>query len=208
MFCVATEKAELRRRLRARRATRGTQELQSCAEGLCRAASALRDSLVPGSPVAGYLPFGSEPPLLPLLTELSESHPVLVPVCRSNRTLAWVHWKPGADLIPGSLPGLLEPLGEQHGTEALIEAELVLIPALAVSEDGLRLGQGGGYYDRFLADLPEGPLRCAVTFEDELLPTGAIPTEPWDERVGQVLCPAFSRPLPREVGNAPPGSIG
>ena len=72
-------------------------------------------------------------------------------------------------------------------------AAAVVMPALAVAEDGMRLGQGGGYYDRFLAELPQAVPTVALVFEDELLPAGAIPAEPTDRPVDGVVTAAGLR---------------
>ncbi|MFC3183559.1 5-formyltetrahydrofolate cyclo-ligase [Pseudoglutamicibacter albus] len=57
---------------------------------------------------------------------------------------------------------------------------LVILPALAVDAAGVRLGQGGGFYDRFVETLPQGSVLIAAVFEDELYPAGDVPAEPWD----------------------------
>ena len=46
--------------------------------------------------------------------------------------------------------GLLEPDGERLGVDAIATADVVLVPGLAVAADGMRLGRGGGSYDRAL----------------------------------------------------------
>lgn len=84
-------------------------------------------------------------------------------------------------------------MGERLGTDALAAATAVVMPALAVAEDGMRLGQGGGYYDRFLAELPRSVPTVALVFEDELLPAGAIPAEPTDRPVDGVVTAAGLR---------------
>lgn len=61
----------------------------------------------------------------------------------------WGLWEAGSALAtPGPPPA--QPAGEALGSQALAGADLILIPALAASEDGTRLGQGGGWYDRTL----------------------------------------------------------
>jgi 5-formyltetrahydrofolate cyclo-ligase len=91
-----------------------------------------------------------------------------------------------------------EPDGEVVGVGAAgllaLACRVVLLPGLAVSTAGIRLGQGGGFYDRLLADLPRhpaGPLRVAVVHEDEFLQPGELASEPHDllGAVDQVLTP-------------------
>ena len=63
-----------------------------------------------------------------------------------------------------------------------------VVPALAVSRDGVRLGRGGGYYDRALAHARPGAVLVAVVFDDELL--DEVPAEAHDHRVTAVVTPS------------------
>ncbi|MCW1250093.1 5-formyltetrahydrofolate cyclo-ligase [Acaricomes phytoseiuli] len=192
---IAAAKSSLRQTIRKRRAGLSTEALRQSAADLRSTGAPVHEQLSPGSIIAAYLPFGSEPPVLPLLSELASDHSVFVPVCLPGRVMNWVLWEPGAELLPGPLPGLMEPSGERHSSRMMADAAVIFIPALAVSRDGSRLGQGGGYYDRFLAELSRGPLRCAVVFDEEVLPAGAIPTDSRDQAVEHVLCPGFTASL-------------
>ena len=63
---------------------------------------------------------------------------------------------------------------------------MLFMPATAVDRDGNRIGQGGGYYDVFQSHLAAAGRdipRAAVVFDDELLPAGSIPAEPFDRPV-------------------------
>lgn len=64
------------------------------------------------------------------------------------------------------------------------ELSVILVPGLAFTREGERLGRGAGFYDRFLASHPQA-LRVGVAFGDQLL--DSLPTESWDERVDVVL---------------------
>ena len=59
--------------------------------------------------------------------------------------------------------------------------DLVIVPGAAFSMTGERLGLGGGYYDRYLAQTPA--VRMALTFDCQVVPVGHIAMEPHDERV-------------------------
>ena len=75
---------------------------------------------------------------------------------------------------------------------------MVLVPAQAVDEHGDRLGQGGGYYDRFIASLPglgRVPKLLAMVFEHELMPAGSFPVDPFDQRVDAVATASGVRNL-------------
>jgi 5-formyltetrahydrofolate cyclo-ligase len=69
---------------------------------------------------------------------------------------------------------------------ALQQAEVVVVPALAADRTGVRLGRGRGYYDRALTR-SVGRI-VAVVYDDELMP--ALPSEPHDRRVDEVLQPS------------------
>ena len=60
----------------------------------------------------------------------------------------------------------------------------ILVPGLAFTKEGARLGRGVGFYDRYLAKHPEA-LRIGVAFEEQV--TQKIPTEAWDERLDILL---------------------
>ena len=83
--------------------------------------------------------------------------------------------------------GLLEPPEPWLPESALAEAELVLVPALAVDRRGVRLGRGRGFYDRSLDGRdPQARLIAMVRdveFVDEL------PADPHDVPMTHVITP-------------------
>jgi 5-formyltetrahydrofolate cyclo-ligase len=91
-------------------------------------------------------------------------------------------YAPGA-LSPGAF-GVLEPLD----TPAIMreEIDLAIVPALAASRDGFRLGYGGGYYDAFLAGL--GATIVCPVFDACLV--DSLPQEPHDEPVDIIVTEA------------------
>ena len=90
-----------------------------------------------------------------------------------------------APLVPGAF-GVLEPAGgEPLPPEAL---DAVVVPALAFDRRGFRLGQGKGYYDRFLKRLARDAL--TVGFVPEALVLDELPTDPWDVPVRAIVTEA------------------
>jgi 5-formyltetrahydrofolate cyclo-ligase len=179
---VGGAKAELRSTLLAARTQRGADRRLAAGHALAAAAEALS---FPDT-VAGYVGVGGEPPTGPLLDLLARRGArVLLPVVRPGGALDWATG--AAELVVGPL-GLREPAGPYLGADAVREAGLVLVPALAVDRAGHRLGRGGGYYDRALAALPRTTLLVAVVFDDEVL--DEVPVEDHDRRVHAALTPS------------------
>ncbi|WP_367132564.1 5-formyltetrahydrofolate cyclo-ligase [Saccharothrix sp. HUAS TT1] len=135
-----------------------------------------------GQTVCAYLASRWEPGSSEMVEALrSHGLRVLLPVVVGDG-LDWAEHD--GRLRPGPF-GLSEPAGPLLGAAAIGSAALVLAPALAVDHAGVRLGQGGGYYDRALG-LSTGPV-VAVVRDEEFVPS--LPAEPHDVRVDAVLTP-------------------
>ncbi|WP_425571435.1 5-formyltetrahydrofolate cyclo-ligase [Phytohabitans rumicis] len=141
--------------------------------------------------VAGYVPIGAEPggPGLPeaLAGALAPGARLLLPVLRPDLDLEWGAYHGPSSLTPGAR-GLREPSGRRLGEEAVATAELIVVPAVAVDRRGVRLGRGGGSYDRALARVAEDVLTVALLHDGELI--DAVPDEPHDRRVRAVITPS------------------
>ena len=136
--------------------------------------------------VCAYQAFGTEPDPGGLLEQLAERGVrVLLPVLLPDGDLDWA--ERAGPLRPGRL-GLLEPPGPRLGPDAVTSADCVLVPALAVSATGARLGRGGGSYDRALARTPESVWTCALVYDHEL--DADVPVEPHDQPVRAACSPS------------------
>jgi 5-formyltetrahydrofolate cyclo-ligase len=137
--------------------------------------------------VACYVSIDTEPGTGPLLDGLLEKgRRVIVPVVLPDLDLDWaVYDGPGS--LARARRGLLEPTGPRLGLEAVATADVVLTPGLAVDRSGMRLGQGGGCYDRALGRVPVGTFTCTLLYDEELL--DAVPTAPHDRPVTAVVTP-------------------
>jgi 5-formyltetrahydrofolate cyclo-ligase len=143
--------------------------------------------------VAAYVSVNGEPGTGPLLDGLrAAGKRVILPVVLPGLDLDWAVYRDPGDLVPARL-GLLEPAGERLGTDAIATADVVLVPALAVSPAGVRLGRGGGCYDRALGRVPVGTFTCALLYDGEV---GLdVPVEPHDRPVLYVATPSGVRRL-------------
>lgn len=141
----------------------------------------------PGQTVCGFVPIGSEPGSAQMLDDVTDfGARVLLPVVSGSGPLDW-GWYAGKDSLRPGPYGLLEPIGERLGSSALRIADLVLVPALAVDRNGVRLGRGAGHYDRSLMMTANGTHLVAVVRDQEIFE--ALPSEPHDIRMTAVLTP-------------------
>lgn len=181
-------KAQLRAAfLRARREV-SRQEHDSDALMLARHLSALvKDALI----VCAYVPIGSEPGSVELIDGLrAQGVRVLLPVARSDadgtpQPLQWGEYRPG-ELVDAP-HGLREPAPPWLAAEAIADASVILVPALAVDRTGVRLGRGAGFYDRSLPLADAAVRLIAVVRDDELV--DQLPAEPHDVHMTHALTP-------------------
>ena len=169
--------------------TRGRRSLLEVSEGARAIARHLVESpeVRRAATVAAYVSIGTEPgtgPLLDALTAMGRR--VILPVVLPDLDLDWAVYD-GPENLARARRGLLEPTGERLGLDAVATADVVLTPGLAVDRTGLRLGQGGGCYDRTLGRVPVGTFTCTLLYDGEVL--DEVPAAPHDRRVTAVVTP-------------------
>jgi 5-formyltetrahydrofolate cyclo-ligase len=131
--------------------------------------------------VAAYVSVGREPGTGVLLDALAAAGKrVVLPLLQPDNDLDWAAYT-GAESLASAGRGLLEPVGPLLGPDAIATADAVVVPGMAVDRSGLRLGRGGGSYDRALARVPVGTFTCVVLNDDEVL--DSVPAAPHDRRV-------------------------
>jgi 5-formyltetrahydrofolate cyclo-ligase len=147
--------------------------------------------------VAAYVSLAGEPGTGPLLDALrARGTRVVLPVLLPDGDLDWAGYDGPDALAPGRF-GLLEPAGARLGVDAIGTADAVLVPGLAVDPDGVRLGRGGGSYDRALGRVPVGTFTCVLLYEEEVgVP---VPVEPHDRPVTHAATPSGLVPLGRRL---------
>lgn len=138
--------------------------------------------------VAAYVSTASEPGTGHLLDGLvAAGTRVLLPVLLPDDDLDWAVYEDRSGLLPARR-GLLEPAGRSLGVDAIATADVVLVPGLAVSPAGARLGRGGGSYDRALARVPHGTLTCVLLYDGEV--GRDVPVAPHDRSVRAAATPS------------------
>lgn len=132
--------------------------------------------------VAIYIPMPHEVNLLPLLQEYPQ-HSYAVPRCLPGRQLCFhriedaaADTEPGAHGIPAPKAELPQVLPQ--------DIDILIIPGVAFTRQGERLGYGGGYYDRYIPQCTNAH-KVALAFAQQILPH--LPTEPHDLKTEHLI---------------------
>jgi 5-formyltetrahydrofolate cyclo-ligase len=174
-----------RARLLASRAALTADQLEANAEAVSRH---VLDRLGGRGRIAAYVPVGREPGSLRLLDALRDGGTeVLLPVVVTDG-LDWARYVGPEGLVADAL-GTRAPDGPRLGAAGLAAADAVLVPALAVDRRGVRLGRGGGYYDRALAVAPAAVPLIALLHDGELVER--LPADAWDRTVTAAVTPVI-----------------
>jgi len=180
----ALAKDELRALLLSRRRARPPEEGAAAADAIV---STLLEGLAGVGTLAAFVPDPMEPGCgrLPgAYTGLGAR--VLLPVIPiQGRILDWALYT--GELEAGRF-GLFHPAGTRLGPTAIGLADVVVVPALAVDRSGIRLGRGGGYYDRALVHARPDAVLVTVVFDDERV--DRLPREVHDRPVAAVVTPS------------------
>ncbi|MET7296524.1 5-formyltetrahydrofolate cyclo-ligase [Streptomyces griseoloalbus] len=201
------DKRALRREILTVRNRLTADDARKSATALARQALGLPELAHAGT-VAAYVSVGSEPGTLALLDALrARGVRVLLPALLPDNDLDWGAYTGEGSLARvrhGGRMALFEPAGERLGPDAVTDADVVLLPGLAVDARGMRLGRGGGSYDRVLARLERAgahPALVVLLYDSEVVER--VPEEPHDRPVHAVVTPSGVRRFGRAPG--PPG---
>lgn len=145
-----------------------------------------RDADPPDGIVVVYLPLPDEIDITPLMDRVGRSFAVTRTPSSGPLTLHPVDAPRERHRFGFEQPVASAPLVDPSSVA------VVLTPGLAFGPGGERLGRGGGYYDRFLATVPDGAARVGVTVS-ELVADG-IPTDPHDVHMTHLATEAGVRP--------------
>lgn len=143
--------------------------------------------VTPGVVVCAYVPDDDEAggPGLPETLRLSGAQ-VLLPVSPAIGPLEWAAYTGPANMVRGRF-GIPVPSATPEPPGRIADADIVLVPAVAVDRAGNRLGRGGGYYDRSLALVGAGTRLLALLDAENVL--DHVPAEPHDRPVHGVITP-------------------
>ena len=176
-------KAELRAVARERRDHFHAREGAAAARAV-RDRFLARVPLASGAIVTGYFPFGTEFDPLPLLEALdARGHPLGLPVVlRRAAPLAFRLWKPGDAMVAHKF-GMNEPLP----TQPQVDPDVLLVPLLCFDAAGHRVGYGGGFYDRTIAQLRARRKIRAVGVAYSVQRFERVPAGPHDQALDWIV---------------------
>lgn len=174
-----SSKSEIRRSVR-RRIAALTAEQRAAQSAAIAAALLDSDDIRRAGTVALFLSLPDEPQTRELLAALSAEHRIVLPRVEGD-DMDFVVYSPG-DLRIGAF-GIEEPAG--NDTVAPAEIDAMIVPGVAFTADGARLGRGRGYYDRYIARDGFRAVCIGVCFAEQIVAN--LPVEPHDRKVDAVV---------------------
>ncbi len=180
------EKKTLRTTAKTARAAAFAEHGQAASVRLAQQGVALLAGMA-GATIAGFSAINDEidpKPLMVLLAGLG--HRLALPAMQGKgKPLVFREWTPGDEMAP-AVWGIAEPLASR----AAVAPDVLLVPLLAFDPHGFRLGYGGGFYDRSLAELrAQKPVTAVgVAYDEQRL--DAVPHLDYDQPLDWVLTPS------------------
>ena len=155
---------------------------------ICQLAASL-PAFVKSKCVALFAPLASEPDIHPLVEEAwAQRKRVVLPLMIEHGSLPQLDWHEVTSwddvVVPGPF-GLREPEPLRCPRVSLAELECVFVPGIAFDGTGLRLGRGGGFYDRFLGQAPRSLPSVGLFFAAQKVER--VPCEPHDQKLRTII---------------------
>ena len=180
-------KSELRSHMRKRR--RALSQNEQDHHGQAFLNNAVTTRLYQNSnALACYMPVFGELDTLPLMQHaLASGREIYLPVI-NNAAMWFARWH-GEELPIDQASNLPQPLKRQTRLLNVRNLDLVIVPLVAFSRNGMRLGQGGGYYDRTFSYQREQCWRRPVLIgaAHHVQETEQIPLDPWDVPLSGII---------------------
>ena len=173
------DKRVLRKIVRARLADVPVAEKERRSAEICRSLKAhiaINDARV----VALFSPLPDEPMIGALIDELSKRMAVLLPRVEGD-TMEFYLYSP--ELISCGAFGIMEPAGGVAVAPG--EIDIMLVPGVAFTPCGDRIGRGKGFYDRYMSRNDFRALKIGVCYAEQLIES--IPMEPHDMKMDFVV---------------------
>lgn len=174
------DKKELRSHIRAQKRAMTEAQIIECSDKLCRL-FLKTDAYKRANTIYGYLPYNQEVRTWPILEQaLADGKRVAVPKVYGD-VMRFIYID-SLSCVDVGYCGIPEPVSDEP--VANDPHALVLMPGLAFDKKGGRIGYGGGYYDKFLAEEPNHPT-VALCYGFQMVED--LPAEEFDIPVDQVI---------------------
>lgn len=174
------DKKALRREIREQKRAMTEEEIVSRSEKLGQL-FAQSEAYRNAKTIYGYLPYNQEVRTVPMLERaLRDGKRVAVPKIYGD-TMKFLYLDDLTKVEKNEM-GIPEPVADTPVADD--RTALVLMPGLAFTKQGDRMGYGGGFYDRFLAEEPDHPT-LALCYDFQMVES--LPTEEFDVPVDTVL---------------------
>ena len=176
----AADKAALRRAIRSRFPGADVRRAES--EAMCRHIFAW-ECYRQAETVGAYIPLRREADVTAVMLDvLASGRGLALPRVDGEGHMTLRRVRSLEELVPGAY-GIPEPGGD---TEIIScsAVSLLIVPLEGIDHRGMRLGKGGGYYDRLLAACPALTLGAALSWQW----TEDIPRDPWDRPLNACAC--------------------
>ena len=174
------EKTELRKWIRSQKRAMTPEQIETASRILADKFFATSYYQEAGT-IYGYMPYNQEVRTTPILQQaLFDGKKVAVPKVYGD-TMRFIYLDDLSAVAPSEM-GIPEPVADEPVADD--PTALVLMPGLAFDSKGNRMGYGGGFYDKFLANEPQHPT-VALCYEFQMVES--IPTDDYDIPVNCVL---------------------
>jgi len=174
------DKKELRRQIREQKRAMTEEQIVTASQRLGELFLAC-EQYKAAKTIYGYLPYNQEVRTVPMLEQaMRDGKRVAVPKCYGDE-MRFIYMDDLSKVEKG-YANIPEPIADEPVADD--KTALVLMPGMAFTKDGKRMGYGGGFYDKFLAAEPQHPT-VALCYDFQMVED--LPTEDYDIPVDCVL---------------------
>lgn len=185
LLSISEQRNQLRKQMRAKRLALTADEQAFATQDIIPKSLALIERYS-AQHIAFYLPFNGEISPLALMDRLiKQDKKIYLPVLHpfSTNQLLFLKYQGEAQLERNRL-GVLQPKLDVRNVLPLNELEMIFVPLVACDKQGNRLGMGGGFYDRTLAQAKQ---LISVGLAHQCQQLEHLPLESWDEPLSYIV---------------------